>query len=475
MQKLKRPILILGAGLLMLFLAVYLWNYLHYGTITVVSDENNIITISSIKERGAKEKLFEKTGSGKLSVRVSPGKYAISVENKVSALSKTIVVEARKNQKYTLNPPRESGIEPVASLSASSLFLGNGGLNFIETSSGIFYQITEANQITPLSGQSGFQRVEWAESGIGVAQDNDGNLYRLAGGSISKISLPAPLAATGNKNYGLSPDGTLYVSNKNGVYIAKLGAGFSQIRAGASTFLPVLVASNERLAIISPPPSDAWPAEDKQAEKPFVEIIDKSGNTVAKKNINAMGGSWSPDGTKLLLTDFYGSSGIYNDGLELQKILPGSQILQVAWVDNESVLYVVDNAVWLYSVRDEQSQIVASLPLGNTIGSLAVSKDGKTVYLSGGEEGENKIYRFSLDNKEVPGLENIQKLAVFLPVTLDSCSLSYVNFAGKPLIIMQGRAQNEAICRTQTDIELFQDGLDKNDFSFRFDLASEGL
>lgn len=469
MLRFKRQILVACLSLAVIFLSVYAWNYLRYGTITVTTDNpDNTITISEVKEGENDETLFEKSATGELFVRVSPGTYVIRVESKSFAINKTVVVEARKSIKQNLNPPETTSIEPVASVAGGSLYANGEFLNFIDPKAGFLYQITKENQIKPLSDTLKFQQVEWSESGEGAAKDNKGNLYKIDGNIINRLALPPPLEEPGEFSFELSPKGDLYVSSKNGIYFAKGTTQLSRVRSEAPEATPALAASNEMLAIIVPPPNDSIDGEQKES---FVEVIDAAGNSLAKKNIAAMNGAWSPDGSKLILTDYYGSSGIYSSGLELLKILPGDHIRQAVWLDNERFVYAAENSIWLYSVREEQSQTLTSLSLGNVVSSLAFSQEGEYIYISASNSEKSVIYRFSLAGRGVS--EDISKLAVFLPVGLDDCRLNYVNFAGKPSIVMQAAPGNESLCRAQADIELVQDGISADVFDFQFSPAPE--
>ncbi len=470
--KYKKQLVLFGFCVLVIVLGGSLWNYLRFGSISVVTDNGNTITISELPG-GSKngQKLFSKTAKERLSVRVSPGKYIVSVSNKASYINKAVTVRAGEDNEYNLNPSKETGLEPVIGMLANSMYPSNQGLSFIESGSGILFRITDANRLIQVSNIAGFQRAEWSDYGIGAAEDSKGNIYRLVGDDVRKISLPGPF--TVNKTFCVSPDGTIYIIKKDGIYAAGASEKPRYVGGWEDSALPFIAASNKRLAIIVPPPNDS--SADKQMEEPFVEIIDKSGNLKAKKNLSALAGSWSPDGTKLILTDFYGNTGIYNERLELLKTLPNIQVLKAAWANNEKVVYTTDNRVWLYSIKDGLSRAFSSLPLGLSVVSISINKGSGQVYLSGGGEEKSGIYRFSLSGEEDSGLDSIKKLAVFLPVALDSCRISYINFSEKPSIILQTTPKNKSVCISQTDIELTQDGLNRKDFDFQFDLASDNL
>jgi hypothetical protein len=308
--------------------------------------------------------------------------------------------------------------------------------------------------------------MSWSKSGAGIGQDSNNQLYKIEKYNIKRLSPPKPIASSTNVSSAISDDGTAYASIDSDIYLIGSGGGFTKIHT-TNSFTPILVGSNNAVAVISPPRNDSDTNMESGSETPIIEIVGSSGKITAKQNIKGMGGAWSPDGSKLLVTNYFGNSGIYDKNLDLLATLPNYRIDQVYWVDDKNIIYSVENTVWSYGTTTSQSHVLAQLGQGNTIKSIAVGNSKDHVYLASTSSDKYNLYRFGLRGQSVPGY--ITTLDVFLPVNLDSCNLSYVNFTKPPTIVMTAYPDDKSICQTQTDIELIQDGLGPNNFRYFFE------
>ncbi|HEX5797557.1 MAG TPA: hypothetical protein VFX86_04160 [Candidatus Saccharimonadales bacterium] len=472
----RKQLVLLSVGLIAVFLAIWLWNYLRYGTISVTTTENNKITITELDEETGKERdLFKKSAAGALTVRVSPGRYMVSVSGKVNAINKVAVVKPRQTIKYNLNPPGLKTYESVVGQAAKDMAINDGVLSFLDSQTGAVTRVNSSNRLS-YPAASGFIELDWADPDFGVGINNTRDLYLIKGGSLSKLALPEAKPKAGAISFSVSPDRTVFVSIAKNIYVYSSGR-FNKIYT-ASAPVSAISAANNAVALINPPPSDEAVAESPSGITPSIELIDKTGRPLVKKNIYGNKGVWSPDGKRLAVINHYGENGlgsseIYDTSLNLVKTLPNTGIGSVDWLDGDTLAYNTGNALWTYDMEDEQSQIIVSLTPQNIILSVAIERKSGQLYFSHSKP-DNKyvLERTALSEKPVD--EELVALSVFLPVNLDSCLIDYVNFKKPPAIAMYTSAKNRSICKTQAEIELTQDRIDYKKFKYQPYILREG-
>jgi hypothetical protein len=139
--------------------------------------------------------------------------------------------------------------------------------------------------------------------------------------------------------------------------------------------------------------------------------------------------------------------------------IPTSGASNIVWLDKSQVLYVVDNQVWSFNLATLRSDKIAQVTLVNAINEIAVSGDKAYLYLSIVDSANNSsVKRLGLRGQNTANY--IYQLQDFLPETLDSFSLSLVNFTSPTVNIQENPGTNPQGDLAAASNELTSNGFD---------------
>jgi DNA-binding beta-propeller fold protein YncE len=198
----------------------------------------------------------------------------------------------------------------------------------------------------------------------------------------------------------------------------------------------------------------------------MVEIVSADGRKVKKTSIEASKIAWSPDGKKLVIANYNNTGGVYDVFLNKVALLPNKNILNSAWLNNDTVLYTADHIMWSYSISKSQSTAVSSLSPDLVISEIAISQDKSYVYLSAQSDDKGEIMRVGLNGQKTPDF--VYQLDVFFPKSLSDYQIKYVNFT-KPTILVQSYSDSPSKNYIQAaSTELQADGFDVSKLEIKY-------
>lgn len=446
------------AGLVVIAIIFWLVSYLTTGQLVITTnDPKNIITISGASGSGSGGII--KQGVGGLSVRLHPGQYTASVQNRVFETSRFVKVMSRKRSVYKLDVRVAGAIEPVLPTGAYDVIIGGGKLLFVDTSSGGLYQVSGSGSPALISNTIAFKGIKWASTSLGLGQGKDGQLYLYENGSVTPLQAPFTYASNVAVDYAITASGSIYVSSGSNVYAVQNSA-FKKIYTAKSS-APSLVAGKEHLAIIDNPGSGE--GQNSSGGSTSLTIFDGAGHKLTK-DIEASALAWAPDDNHLAVSSELGNK-IYTADLGSNSSYPGPNVNSLAWLDKNTLLYGLSGSLWSYDILTGQSTVIANTPLQGAISGVYPDLDGNYVYLTVAKSSSTdyELDRVGLRGQNVP--DYILQLAVYFPKVLDDCSASYINFLN-PTILLQSNTGLQQICLSEANGELNKDGIEASKFQF---------
>jgi hypothetical protein len=443
-------------GVFVLFAAHATYEYLTTGKIIVTTNSpQNYIKIT--KASGSGNAAAIKQTQGKLSVRLKPGTYNVTVYSKSvsDGRSQSVTAKARKTSRISLNPAKALIPSLVYSQGASSVAADSSQLYFINASTKELMVDGAGGLTRPFTNYS-LASVDWVRPGEGVAQSvgNTGNgLYLVSGTALSPLPLPFSPTPGGSLAYSVSTDGTVYVSNGGDIYAGQLGANLTKIYSSTSKSLG-LAAGTGRVAVIT---------TTKGASVGSLLVVDDSGK-VTKTGFTASQVVWSPDGEHLLASS-EGSSYILDGSLHKIDTIPASSSAAFAWQDKTHLLYTNGSQLWAYDLGTKTAYQLSSLPTGASITSVYPATSSSYIYLSVNAGDKNQLYRVSTSGASASKSDAI--LSALMPDTTGVCTLNYLGFVTPTILVTypQFETSND-LCLGATQSELRYYKLDPSSFQY---------
>ena len=449
-----RKLIILFFGLLIAagFLA-WLFNYLHTGTIIITSHTpGNTITLTSIGDSSVSF-----TGHGKLSVNVHTGEYIASVKANSIEATQIIKLSSHKTLSYTVNAVNAAGMEPVLYKDAQAVAADSTQLVYLDKNGAGLYKIDAKNNLTSLGIGLGLQSIKWAGPGFGVGQDGQGKLFVVNEGSIKPLAVPFPYSETAIPGYSVSPDRHIYLSNDKNIYFGSASGQFKKIYTGDSTY-PALTGSPGHVAISE--------SVGEAGEAGSVIATVSTEGKVASKATEASNPAWSPNGKYLAASTSSGAKVFDSTLHEITNIPTRSSVDELAWLNDTSLFYSVNDQIWSYNITSQKSRLFANTPLNQNVAELSVSTDKAYLYMvTVGADGSFAIRRIGLEGQKTP--ENIYELQSILPEDLDSYSIGLVNFTRLDVLVEPYAIDPSTDYVAKAKIDLADHGFNANDLQFQ--------
>ncbi len=460
----KKILFLLILGLAGIGVLAWLFNYLSTGTIILTTNESgSTITL----QRTSQGKPFVKIGLGSLNVTATHGQYLATVKNGSQVSEQVINFNSgHKTLRYSIALSRLLQVEPVAYQNASNIAASNTELVYLDSGNENIYKIDGQNNLAAINSSQQFRSVKWANASFGVGQDNNGQLYTIDDGAISPLRVPFSYGATA-VSFDVSENKQIYVSYGADVYAGGPAGNFKKIYTAAYSNL--LLAAGVNKVVVA----DEVVGQSVNTPSPVLAVVDTSGSVIKKNEAGEIVKlALSPSGQYLVSVNKSYVS-VYDSSLNQIAIVPNSSSVgYITWLDNNKFLYTSGNELWSYDLNNQSAELQANMPFfASSITGLSLSGDRSYVYLTAnGPSFDNKyaLLRVGLNEQQFP--DYINKLQGILPMTLNDCSLSLVNFTQPPTILVTSFPNSNLSAQAylqEAQNELNQDGFDLSKLQFK--------
>jgi hypothetical protein len=446
----QRPRTSLGILVAVVIIFIAFFEVLHQfqsGTVIIYTNSNkNNITISNLNGNSVVVKT-----QGSLQTSLPIGQFTVTVSEQSSSIKRVITVKARKTESYTLN--LSSPLVPYAVLpfGALSVVANASVMYYVNFQDHLLYKIGSSGIPTALNTSIEFGSVQWLspQYGVGVSIDNS-SLYLISNDNIQQLTLPFNGS---NISYSLLSSGQLVICDGNNVYIGTPGSSFKKIYSYTKASLNILSTSPGDIIL------ELKTSTESGDDEPSV-VINLQGEVIpSPDDLSAYNFKWSPNGKTLITTDDSGTY-LYNDKLQRIGQLADGNVIGIAWLNDNTVLYGLGVNLYSYNIDTKDSTLLASTEADRSISGIYPSTDGSTIYLLTGSNNNNETY----DTEKV-GLTTTQQnipsyyyeLGAFFPSYISQCSFTYTNVF-QPILIIS--SWNDAgTCTTAAQNELSADNL----------------
>lgn len=451
----RRLYILVCLAVLSVGLIIWLYTFLSTGKIEIYSDRNSTITLQT----AGSNPTTIKVGSGYVSATVSHGQYVVEVKNGIRSARQNIdLTGGHKTIKFTIKPVALENASPVTYENAQGLYVDSDKLIYLDNGTGELMEINRQNNVNEYIQDQPrtFQFIKWSSSAYGVAQDSNGYLYAIRNGTINALHMPFSYNG-GTVGYDISQGGKIYVSYNQHVYVMGQNGSFKHIYTSTSS-RPLLAASNDHVAV-------ADEANGSTSSNPMLAVVDTKGNVI-KKHLDAGILSWSPDG-RYLASAGKSSVTVYDQSLNRVALVSSDYVGQITWLGNDTLIYASSDELWQYDVSTQRADLLGVMPLNNTVTSIAVDKEKSYVYITTGGQDTNdsNISRVGL-NGQTPQ-SNVTELQNVLPLDFEACTVSLVDFAVPPMVVIdQAPGLGTINCLQQTYSEFSIAGISTGGLQF---------
>lgn len=414
-RKFAKFALRLGSVLVVVSVLVWGFHFLRTSSVTVLTtSSDSTVSIYPIRNHTISGSAVAH-GSATFTAHLSAGSYAVTVAGQNSSVVRIISLGWRQNMTYSLGPPVFLSTEAVASRNAADLSANSSSLYFLNPDTSNLQKITSQNLQVPIAPNINFTSVQWFSTGYGVGQDSSGKLYVIQHDSAHQLAAPKSV-----RFFATTPDQHIYLATTHDLYYGSPSGTFQKIYALRSG-LTAMVASSSSVTLLY---------------KSSVQMVTPQGRPTKSAALQLSTGSWSPDGTKFATISSAGGQ-IFDNNLHTLTPLPGDTPSNVAWLDNNTLLYGVGSELWQFSLTNHLATTVASPDSSADIVSLAVDAPNHAVYLSTlNSDSSSVLYRVWLNNKQ-PALA-AARLSQYFPQNVGECYAEFINFTQPSLSLTSG-------------------------------------
>jgi hypothetical protein len=451
----KKTIFFTLGGVFILIFLTWLWHYLHTGKVVITTNNpDNTISLTKVISKDDKTE-------APLAFK-SKGKLAVTGNS--LATTQIVNLNSHKTLALTINPVNTTGVEPVTFQSGHNVAADNNQLIYLN--GGRLEKIDTSNNIAEINSPYQLQTIKWASTSFGIGQDNKGIVYDINGNTVSAQKVPFAYDEK-TVNYAVSANKQVYVSHGNDIFAVSQNGSFKKVYTAKSTN-PSFSSGINDVAVV-----DATFGLSSH-QKPVLAVIGLSGNVTTKNGVEDESGelSWSPGGQYLAIPDDSGID-IYDTHLNLVSEVPsGSPVAHLKWLNDDTLFYSEGDELWAYNLSSQKADLVANMPLANSITGIEFSDSNAYVYLTTQDSSGNNpaIRRVGLKGQKVD--DTIFALQDILPKTLDEYSLSLINFVSPPVVLVQPYPDSKISAQSDlqaSQTELQQDGINLNKVKFKID------
>jgi len=406
-----------------------LYSYLTTGKIAVTSEKTDGVTIRAI------DTAYTKTVKGSINARVKPGDYSVTVENTSGSSSKIVHVVARQTSPVSLHIITASQAEPVTSRAPGGLVVDQNAMTFVDINNNNLYRVTADGVEHLVDADHSLTTISWADSSYGIGEDGDAQLYIIEGDSVTPLSLP--FSHNNNVSFFITAKRTLYVSNGHYLYVQSAGGSLKRFYSADAGHIITIKAASDDYAVISDAAANS--------RKNHIALITTSG-TVNNFKEEGYEIAVSPSGKNIAVTS--DDETVITDN-QLQEVagVPAGNVNSPVWLNDNTLLYGVTSGLWSYDLQNSSSQKIGDVSRTGYVSSITPDKTGKYIYLlvqNNSNSGKSfLLQRINLEGKQPPGI--YVRLGVYLPNTVDECSLGYENFVTMTIEVY-GPAESQDDC-----------------------------
>ncbi|HEY5442575.1 MAG TPA: hypothetical protein VIJ68_03490 [Candidatus Saccharimonadales bacterium] len=466
---LKKILLAFIVFVVAIFVIIKLYIYLTSGYISVTTGSSDYVQIQGVAGHG-KSSLVSKQAQRRLSIRLLPGQYQVSVsdEHGFGAIGRVITLKARQRLHYSLMPNKPTYPQPVYGGSihglvadASQLLFVDGNNNSLKatsSSSGILATLSDPDQ--------NIVSAKWSKAGLGMAEDSTGALYLVSNNALSPIKLPFNNNGSKLLTYDIAKNGQTYISNSKDLYLGSMGSNFKKIYSSSKGFRLVAAATDKVVVAsggLNSQADEGGAATSTNTNPGYVTVINSAGKAHEIRWF-ASSIAWSPDGNYVLVSGASGNA-VFDSSLHQVASMSVNNAGLITWLNNSDLLYAIDSQLWLYNIKTGQSEKLTALAMNDSLTAIYPSSDGAYVYFSADNGEQAEVYRLGLMGQA--SNNSLTSLSIFLPETLGPCHLNYLDFNQPLLLIAYLPGDSAQNCQSLGQGELQTYGLDITQFQYQ--------
>ena len=442
----KKAALVFVGGAFLLLIISWLYTSLIYGNINLSTDKpSDFVAISKIKN-GVVDKNSTKQDTGKISLSVSPGEYELSAYNKGFSTTKKIKVKIGQSVNIKLSLASVGEADSVGGFDATGLYADQNTLSFIDDVKGYFYVINQTGEanILNISGELIIKKIRWVNSGLALAQSENGDIYLYSNGQLNKLSLPFKVNSTNIGSFDILPNNQMFFATKSGIYKGELGKEYKKIYSKSSANI-ALVASSKNIALAN---SGIFSEEEGETDrKPDAKltILDSNGSEIRSEKKLVYQMAFTNNGNHLATRTENGVN-IYDKPFKNSRLVPGANVGAMVWDNNDNLFYSFNNQIWRYDQKNQESKKITTIP-GNNVYGLFFDISYSNLYSTGGNSSNTEnynIYRNSMIGKKPSSTTSV--LNVFLPDSNFYCTTNYSNFVTPTIYVNSKTASYSELC-----------------------------
>jgi sugar lactone lactonase YvrE len=452
-----------------IFVIIKLYIYLTSGYISVTTGSSDYVQIQGVAGHG-KSSLVSKQAQRHLSTRLLPGQYEILVsdEHGFGAISRVITLKARQRLHYSLMPNKPTYPQPVYGGSINSLVADGSQLLFVDGGdNSLKVTSSSSGTLVMLSGpDQNIVSAKWSTIGLGIAEDNNNALYLVSNNALTPIKLPFNNGSNQFLGYDVAKNGQTYIINSKDLYVGSMGNNFKKIYSSSHGFRLVAAATG-KVAVasgnVNSQADEGGAATSASTNPGYVTVINSAGKAHEIRWF-ASSIAWSPDGNYLLVSGASGNA-VFDSSLHQVASISVNNVALITWLNNNDLLYSIDSQLWLYSIKTGQSEKLTALAMNDSLTAIYPSSDGSYVYFSADNGEQAEVYRLGLVGQA--SNNSLTALSIFLPETLGSCHLNYLDFNQPLFLIAYPPGVSAQNCQSLAQGELQTYGLDVSQFHYQ--------
>jgi len=421
-EKLVKIIFVLFCSAILLFvIGMQIYNFLTTGNLVISSDQDVQITITKYKDSGVNNP-FSKTLQGSSRLSLKDGIYILSAQTKGYGESRYVTIKGHSTSIINFNKKAFIASEPVTLDNAKNIFSSLSVLEYFNNDTGQIYNIDSSGNEKIIAGNFSFQKVQWDKSGNILASTKNNELYFIKENTIFLLTQPSQEISSNLSDFDISPNGSIYLSYGKNIYAGDSSGNWKKISSTKGTFS--LYASDNCVAALGIYIGKIPKGLNINSQS----IVCKNGRETDFNSV-VRGAAWSPDGSKLAIqgvdTTIYDSE----SGKVLQTIPSKDPINSFTWLSNTVLTFSTQSLLWTFDTSTNNAVTIDNLGVaGNYAGIFSDSSNNYLYTVVSNNQGASPytIERYPLKGQTTSSVAN--QLAVFLPNSINGCSLSFINF-----------------------------------------------